>query len=149
MALTYEWKLTGLKKQDTADLTDLVIGTQWKLIGTNENGTEGTFSGATPLDIPDADEAGFIPYEQLTEEVVLGWIQNIVSGSAPTNYMAHINEQILKQINQKEYAIKEVGETDLPWSPTSGSVTPAGPMEPAPTAAPTTETTTEVVVDGE
>jgi hypothetical protein len=28
-------------------------------------------------------------------------------------------------------------------------VTPAGPMEPAPTAAPTTETTTEVVVDGE
>jgi hypothetical protein len=63
--------------------------------------------------------------------------------------MAHINEQILKQINQKEYAIKEVGETDLPWSPTSGSVTPAGPMEPAPTAAPTTETTTEVVVDGE
>jgi hypothetical protein len=62
--------------------------------------------------------------------------------------MGHINEQILKQINQKEYAIKDVSETDLPWSPTSGSLAPGAAMEPAPTAAPT-ETTTEVVVDGE
>ena len=35
MALTYEWKLTGLKKQDTADLSDLVVGTRWELKGTN------------------------------------------------------------------------------------------------------------------
>lgn len=124
MALTYEWKLTGLKKQDTADLTDLVIGTQWKLIGTNENGIDGTFSGATPLDIPDEGEVGFIPYEELTEELILGWIQNVVSGSGSTNYMAHIDEQIQKQISQKEYVVKEVGENDLPWSPTSGSITP-------------------------
>ena len=131
MALTYEWKLTGLKKQDTADITDLVIGTNWKLTGTNENGTEGTFSGATPLDIPDADEEGFIPYEELTEELILGWIQNIVSGSGPTNYMDHINGQILKQISQKEYVVQEIGENDLPWSPTSGSSTPVPAVDPA------------------
>jgi hypothetical protein len=124
MALTYEWKLTGLRKQDTADVTDLVVGTQWKLTGTNENGTSGTFSGATPLDIPDADEEGFIPYEELTEELILGWIQNIVSGSAPTNYMDHINKQIQKEIAQKEYSIKDVSEMDLPWSSTSGSSVP-------------------------
>ena len=94
MALTYEWKLTGLKKQDTADLTDLVIGTRWELKGTNEDGVFGTFSGATPLDIPDADEPGYIAYEDLTETQVLGWIQDIVSGSAATNYMDHITEQI-------------------------------------------------------
>jgi hypothetical protein len=132
MALTYEWKLTALKKQDTADITDLVVGTQWKLTGTNENGTSGVFSGATPLDIPDADEEGFIPYEELTEEIVLGWIQNVVSGSGPTNYMAHINEQIQKQINQKEYVVKDVSENDLPWSPTSGSSVTPTPGEPAP-----------------
>ena len=38
--------------------------------------------------------------------------------------MAHIDEQIQKQISQKEYVVKEVGENDLPWSPTSGSITP-------------------------
>ena len=134
MALTYTWKLTGLKKQDTADLNDLVIGTRWELKGTNEDGVFGTFSGATPLDIPDADEEGYVPYSELTEEMVLGWIQDIVSGSAATNYMDHIEEQINKQINDKTYTLLEVQENDLPWSETSGSseVTPEAPVDPAP-----------------
>ena len=133
MALTYEWKLTGLKKRDTTDLTDLVIGTRWELKGTNEDGVFGTFSGATPLDIPDADEPGYIAYEDLTETQVLGWIQDIVSGSAATNYMDHITEQIEKQITDKTYTLLEVQENDLPWSTTSGSdVTP----DPAPAVEP-------------
>tara|TARA_R110000782_G_C14455398_1_gene372725 strand:- start:37 stop:447 length:411 start_codon:yes stop_codon:yes gene_type:complete len=134
MGLTYEWKLTGLKKQDTADINDLVVGTQWKLIGTNENGIDGTFSGATPLDIPDAGQDGYIPYAELTEEGILGWIKNLVSGSnASTNYMSHIDEQILKQIKSKEYVVKEVSEGDMPWSETSGSSEPnmGEPAEPA------------------
>ncbi len=131
MALTYEWKLTGLKKRDTADLNDLVIGTRWELKGTNESGVYGKFSGATPLDIPDADEEGYIAYADLSETQVLGWIKNIVSGSGPGNYMDHINEQIEKQIDEKEYTQLEVQENDLPWAETSGSsVTP----EEAPTA---------------
>ena len=131
MALTYEWKLTGLKKRDTADLNDLVICTRWELKGTNENDIHGTFSGATPLDIPDADEEGYIAYADLTETQVLGWIKNIVSGSGPGNYMDHINEQIEKQIDEKAYTQLEVQTNDLPWSETSGSsVTP----EEAPTA---------------
>ena len=134
MALTYEWKLTGLKKRDTADLNDLVIGTRWELKGTNDSGVYGTFSGATPLDIPDADEEGYIAYADLTETQVLGWIQDIVSGSSATNYMDHINEQIEKQIDEKEYAQLEVQSNDLPWSETSGSseVTPEAPVDPAP-----------------
>ena len=134
MALTYEWKLTGLRKQDTADITDLVVGTRWELKGTNEDGVFGTFSGATPLDIPDADEEGHIPYADLTEAQVLGWIQDIVSGSASTNYMDHIEEQINKQIQDKTYTLLDVQENDLPWSETSGSseVASEAPVDPAP-----------------
>ena len=134
MALTYEWKLTGLKKQDTADLSDLVIGTRWELKGTNDDGVFGTFSGATPLDIPDADEPGYIAYADLTETQVLGWVKNIVSESAATQYMDHINEQIEKQISEKTYTLLEVQENDLPWSETSGSdaPTPEAPVDPAP-----------------
>ena len=134
MALTYEWKLTGLKKQDTADLSDLVIGTRWELKGTNDDGVFGTFSGATPLDIPDADEPGYIAYADLTKTQVLGWVKNIVSESAATQYMDHINEQIEKQISEKTYTLLEVQENDLPWSETSGSseVSPEAPVDPAP-----------------
>ena len=123
-----------MKKQDTADLSDLVIGTRWELKGTNEAGVFGTFSGATPLDIPDADEPGYIAYADLTETQVLGWVKNIVSGSGAGNYMDHIDEQIEKQISEKTYTLLEVQENDLPWSETSGSsdVTPEAPVGPAP-----------------
>jgi|TARA_B110000259_G_scaffold161362_1_gene185389 hypothetical protein len=121
MALTYEWKLTGLKKQDTADLTDLVVGTRWELKGTNTDNVFGTFNGATPLDLPDADEENYVAYADLTESAVIGWVKNIVSGSGAGNYMDHINEQIQKQIAEKVYTQLEVSSNDLPWSETSGS----------------------------
>ena len=125
MALTYTWKLTGLKKQDTENFEDLVIGTRWTVTGIDEDGIEGSFQGATPLDIPDADEEGYIPYAELTEELVLGWIKSYVSGSNPaTNYWDHINGRIEKQISEKRWVRVDVGESDLPWSETSGSVTP-------------------------
>ena len=133
MALTYAWKLTGLKKQDTADLSDLVVGTRWELKGTNEDDVFGTFSGATPLDLPDADEENYVAYADLTETQVLGWVKNIVSGSGAGNYMDHINEQINKQIGEKVYTQLEVQSNDLPWSSTSGSdETPTGPSPEAP-----------------
>ena len=121
MALTYEWKLTGVKKQDTADLSDLVVGTRWELKGTNSDDVFGKFSGATPLDLPDADEENYVAYADLTETQVLGWIKSIVSGSGSSNYMEHINEQIQKEIDEKVHTQLEVTSNDLPWSETSGS----------------------------
>jgi hypothetical protein len=121
MALTYEWKLTGLKKQNTETLSDVIVGTQWTLTGTDSDGNSGTFSGATPFSHQDLNGDGFVDYRDLSEELVLEWIKNIVSGSSGTNYMNHINEQIQKQINDVKFVTLTVAQTDLPWSPTSGS----------------------------
>jgi hypothetical protein len=133
MALTYTWKLTGLKKQDTADFNDLVIGTRWTVTGTDEDAVDGTFQGATPLDIPDAGQEGYIPYAELTEEIVLGWIKEHVSGSNPaTNYWDHINGRIVKAIDEKKWTKVEVMEGDLPWSETSGSNSPNTDVTPTP-----------------
>jgi hypothetical protein len=127
MGLTYEWKLTGLNKQNTPTLNDVIVGTQWKLTGTDEDGNVGTFTGATPFEVQDLNGDGFVDYQDLTEELVLGWVKNHVSGSGPSNYMTHINQQIQKQIDYVKYARLEVAEVDLPWSPTSGSSTIAPP----------------------
>ena len=125
MGLTYEWKLVGLKKQNSDNVNDAVVGTQWKIIATDEDGNEGSFTGATPFSISQINTASFTPYNELTEAQVLGWIKNHVSGSNPsTNYMAHINGVIEKEINSKKWVKVEVSEVDLPWSPTSGSTTP-------------------------
>ena len=132
MGLTYEWKLTGLKKQNGENVNDAVVGTNWKLIGRDEDGNEGTFNGATPFSISSINTASFTEYSSLTEEQVLGWVKNYVSGSGPTNYMSHVNEMILREINSKKWAKIEVMETDLPWSPTSGSSVTPQISDPAP-----------------
>jgi len=125
MGYTYEWKLVGLKKQNSANIEDAVVGTNWKITATDEDGNVGTFTGATPFSINTINTASFTTYNELTEAQVIGWIKNHVSGSNPsTNYWAHISEVIQKEINGKKWVKVEVAEVDLPWSPTSGSVTP-------------------------
>jgi hypothetical protein len=130
MAYTYTWKLKSLKKQNSELFENAIVGTQWRVTATDENGIEGNFDGATPYKVTDANADGFIDYQDLTEEIVLGWIKETVSGSASTNYWSHISEQIQKQMNVKRNVILEVNDSDFPWSPTSGSSAP--PVPPAP-----------------
>ena len=131
MGLTYDWKLTSLRKQNTDNLSDVIVGTQWKLTGTDEDGNSGVFNGATPFEIRDLNNDGFVDYRDLSEDLVLGWIKNQVSGSTPANYMNHINQQIQRQIDHTKYVNMDVQERDLPWSPISGSsVTPEPEIAP-------------------
>lgn len=111
MAITYTWKITALKTTDVGDKVNAVVQTYWKKIGTDENGNEGVFDGATPFTVDPSDESGpFIPFEELTEEDVIAWIQTVVVGS----YEQHVNEQIQRQIDAK---INPVVDAPLPWAP--------------------------------
>lgn len=132
MGFTYEWKLTGLRKQNSSNVEEAIVGTTWKLTATDEDGNVGTFSGATPFNINTINTGSFVPYHELTEEIVLGWVKNHVSGSAPTNYMDHINRMIQKEIDANTWVKVDVNETDLPWSPTSGSRVAPQVSDPAP-----------------
>lgn len=128
MAYTYEWKIKNLKKAVNAnDLSDVIIGTQWIVTGINENGYSASFNGATPFKVADVDPNNFTAFEDLTEEMVIGWIKNVVSGSNPTtNYWDHINGQIEKEITKNTQVHVELLAGDLPWA--SHSIdTPATP----------------------
>jgi hypothetical protein len=116
MAITYTWAVTGMKATTVGTESDYVVQTYWTKTGTDENGNTGTFSGATPFD-PNPDQPDFIPYDELTQEIVLSWIQPVVVDS----YEEHVNEQIAKQIADK---IDPVTEPALPWAPPSPTPTP-------------------------
>ncbi len=124
MGYTYEWKIVGLKKGNNTDcnLDNVIIGTQWKVKCTDEDGVSGEFMGATPFDLKSVDPDNFTPYESLTESQVLVWIKNHVSGSQPTNYWDHIQGRIDREILGKKASITNVMTDDLPWSSTSGSI---------------------------
>jgi hypothetical protein len=111
MAITYTWKVTSLKTKTENNNQNAVVQTYWQKTGTDENNNTGTFSGATPfstLNMPENYQ--FIPFEQLTEQVVLSWIQAVVVGS----YEEHVNNQIAKQIADK---VTPVTEAQMPWAP--------------------------------
>ena len=110
MAITYTWKVTGVKVKDEGANTNAVVQTYWTKTGTDENGNEGTFSGATPFTSANVAEGEFVAFDQLTEEMVLSWIQAVVTGG----YEEHVNGQIQKQIDQK---VTPVTEPTLPWAP--------------------------------
>lgn len=121
MAITYTWEITSLKTKnetlgDGVVLPNAVCQTYWKKIGTDENGNEGTFSGATPFSAANLTEENFKQFDTLTEEIVLGWIQAIVVGG----YEEHVNGQIQKQIDEK---VTPITESAMPW---------AAVVEPAP-----------------
>jgi hypothetical protein len=111
MTITYTWEVTSLKTTTIGSTANVVVQTYWKKIGTDDNGNEGIFNGATPFTADSTDNSGpFVPFSELTEENVLDWIKSIVIGS----YEDHVNEQILKHINDK---INPVIDTAMPWSP--------------------------------
>jgi hypothetical protein len=85
--------------------------TYWAKIGIDENGNEGTFSGATPFTSVNVPSGEFVAFEDLTEEIILGWIQSVID----ENYDIHINNQILKQIQSKA---NPVIDKELPWAVT-------------------------------
>ena len=117
--ITYTWKVTGVKTRTEEGQPGFVFQTYWTKTGVDENGNEGTFTGATPL--KPGESTDFTPFEQLTEPQVLGWIQEVVVG----DYEKHVNEQIAKQIALKANPVEE---PTLPWAPPAE--TPAG-TEPA------------------
>ena len=112
MALTYEWKLTGLKKGNAESAQDVVIGTRWELTGTDEDGNSGTFSGATPFKLENVEFHNFVPYQDLDQDTVIGWIQaEVVDG-----YKDHVEQKILAQIEAVKSQVKDVQATDFPWA---------------------------------
>lgn len=123
MAITYTWAVTGVKATNVGSETNYVVQTYWTKTGTDENGNTGTFSGATPF-APVVDQPDFVPFDQLTEAIVLSWIQPVVTGS----YEQHVNDQIAKQIAEK---INPVIDPPLPWAPPVPPGTPTATVPPS------------------
>lgn len=120
---TWAWEVTGLKKQDQvnsegANLAGAVVQTYWKLTGTDGSGNTGEFAGATPFNATNVPAGSFVAFESLTEETVLGWIQNVVNSDQ--GYADHISERVKLQIDEAT-----VEEAAMPWAPEEEVVDPS------------------------
>ena len=106
MAITYTWKVTELRTKTEGANADSVVQTYWEKTGTDENGNTGKFVGATPFSSVNTEN--FVAFADLTEAVVLGWIQAVVVG----DYEEHVNDQIQKDIDE---SANPASNATMPW----------------------------------
>jgi len=109
MAITYEWKITALKKAPSLDgLSDVITNINFEYIGTDDTQDKNTatFNGACPIPAPDAEN--FVALADLKEADVIEWAK----ANHPTD---HMEEVIQKAISEKVTPTKV--EADMPWAP--------------------------------
>jgi len=112
--MTILWLIERLLVKPTeGSLTDVVITADWRCNGTETTGsgdTEQTYSGTCYGSCSFAPPTeGFTPYDQLTEQQVLGWCYQ--NGVDQTAIEANVASQIQNQINPPVVVLP------LPWVP--------------------------------
>jgi len=108
MDLSYEWKITAMKKAPSLDeLSDVITHINFEYKGTDaDSGEEAVFNGACPIGAPDSEN--FTALGDLTEADVIEWAK----ANHPTD---HMNEVIEKAISEKVTPKNEKAE--MPWAP--------------------------------
>ena len=86
---------------------DVVFTVHWTLNGTEGEHTAGVYGSAGLTLDP---EASYVPYADLTEAQVIGWVKDALGEEAVTGYEANVAQQIADQINPP------VVTPQLPWS---------------------------------
>ena len=98
MANTYNWKINALDaKVSVGDDEDVVYTVHWSLIATSEDGEHTVSNIGTHGVEYDADN--FTAYEDLTEEIVIGWLEDGLDVDA---MKANLDAQIEKLITPQE-----------------------------------------------
>ena len=88
--ITYDLEITSLECVPSLDgLTNVVAKINWTYTGTQDNEKNYRITGTTPVPTPTPEV--FTPYEDLTFEIVEGWLNTIVDFTA---YQTGIESQI-------------------------------------------------------
>lgn len=93
--ITYTWNFPAFDcRVDEDGMQDVVTTVHWIYIGTNEDGITANVYGAQSIPSPTPD--AFIPYPDLTESEVIGWMEETMDIEA---LQLNIAEQIELIIN--------------------------------------------------
>jgi hypothetical protein len=105
---TYNWTISAMDCVPQEDgHTDVVVTAHW-----NVQGTDGTYTASvygTQSFTYDSGKA-FIPYDSLTQDEVVLWVQDSMGAEGVASLEANLNTQIENQINPPIVTLP------LPWA---------------------------------
>lgn len=105
----FTWKVTRLYTQTIEGKSDYVVISTYETIGVDGDYTA---SLSNMAQFSTEDVAVFIPYADLTEEIVIGWIKE----SLGENGINSIESCINGQINSQKNPPVSPKATPLPWN---------------------------------
>ena len=105
---TYTWTVTMLYTLQQPD-PNYVVNAYWRLTGVDGQYTAYIESNNT---FDSQQESNFIPYDQLTNDIVVGWIQTALGASGIANF----EDSVQGLINSKITPPVSPQNTPLPWA---------------------------------
>jgi hypothetical protein len=107
MATTYTWTVDQMYTLDTPE-PGFVVNVLWTLTGVDGQYTA-SIGGNSQFTV---QEGTFTPYDQLTQEQVIGWVQNSLGADGIANFEANVQGQINSMITPPV----SPQNTPLPWA---------------------------------
>jgi len=105
--ITNTWAVVQMDAYPERDgKTDVVFTVHWTLTGTDGAHTGSAYGSVSVTVDPDAP---FTPYDDLTQDQVVGWVKSALGNEPVAAYEANVAQQIAGQINPP------VVSPPLPW----------------------------------
>jgi len=106
---SWTWTINSMQQWPSGNNAGYVVNVQWTLTGTDGTQTA-SIQGNTQYPVSDA-QAGFTPYNQLTQAQVIGWVQESLGAQGIANYEANVQGQINSLENPPVSPVTQ----PLPW----------------------------------
>lgn len=108
MVISYKWSVMHMDVYPTYEgFENVVYAVRWNLEGVDKT-QSATVSGLHRVEFDST--AVFTPYNNLTQEQVIGWVKNIIGVESVAELEARIAAQIAARSNPDLYS------PDLPWN---------------------------------
>lgn len=108
MANTYVWVIEAMDCVPQEDgKTDVVMTVHWR-----QNATDGTYNATVygTVGLTYTARSPFTPYANLTQQQVIGWVQDALGAERCAEITANLDAQIANQVNPP------VVTPPLPWA---------------------------------
>jgi len=96
MSINYNYSINTVKKINENGFENAVVQVYWALVGTNESGQISRVYGTSTFSTNELNSnEDFIPFDQVSDETIVSWIQNSVSEEQDT----HMKNLIQQELN--------------------------------------------------
>lgn len=106
--IKYTWRINTITKKTISDTDSVIFNVVWEKFGIDEDGHSGVYKISTRLNTSDINSDNFIAYEDLSEDIVIGWIKSVINEEEVDKYIQ--NE--IKRAKDKEI---QVENGNFPW----------------------------------